>query len=62
MAREGDFVRHRRDPELLLEVIRVEDGWLDEPVLLVRDASGTRHPAETFKVLGTEVIAVPSGS
>ena len=46
---EGDYVFHVLDLEHALEVVRVDEWWL-APQLIVRDASGIRHPDETFKV------------
>lgn len=56
---EGDYCRHRLDPELLLCVVRVESGWIT-PVLVVRDASGVFDPSHTFKVEANMVTkAIP---
>lgn len=58
---EGDYARHRLDPELLLEVVRADTDWMGEQVLVVRDASGAYDPRHTFKVQGSEVqkVTVP---
>lgn len=58
--KEGDFVRHKLDKDNLLEVVRVDDWWLD-PQLIVRDASGEYDPSHTFKVSADMVSPAPRG-
>lgn len=58
--REGDYVRHTLDPELLLAVVRVQTDSFGGAVLVVRDASGTFDPRHTFKVEGHQVRKVPA--
>lgn len=56
--REGDYCRHRLDPELELCVVRADTDGLGGQVLVVRDASGTFDPRHTFKVAGHQVRKV----
>ena len=44
--KEGDRVRHIKDPDgMLVEVVRVDGGSV-----VVRDASGIRHPGVTWRI------------
>ena len=54
---EGDYVRHKVDPELLLEVVRVEH-WPLNDVYVVRDTTNML-PSDTFKVDDHQVYKVP---
>lgn len=55
---EGDFVRHKVDPELLFEVVRVEH-WPLNDVYVVRETTNML-PSDTFKVDDHQVYKVPA--
>lgn len=56
--REGDYFRHIAYPDLLGEVVRVEDWGGGSPVLVGRDATGEFSPGQTFKVPADQVRKV----